>query len=227
MNTLWQALLGFAVQSDSVGHVSQEDPRCRCPSGEIDGIVYEHVGVMDFLPSQGIHDERVDALEIGQLAVGYRLHVGDVGQLADAECQYWHLAVHHADGHDVDVAYADGLMRLDGVKAQQWHARIKIRGETIGHRGLQCSGCGLVGIDVDVAKHAKRAQIVDAGHVVVVDMGEQYAVERVEGEGHELHANVGTGIDEQACGVALDEHSTAPTLVARVSTPAYLTPATQ
>ena len=85
----------------------------------------------------------------------------------------------------------------------------------------------LVGIDVDVAEGAEAAEVVDASHVVVVDVGEEHAIEFPEGPVHELHADVGSAVDEDACGFGLEQACAAVAEVARVGASAHFALAAQ
>ena len=57
----------------------------------------------------------------------------------------------------------------------------------------------------DVTEMAVRAQVVHASHMVVVVVGDEYAVNLSERLGENLFTEVGTAVDEQACGMRFYE----------------------
>ena len=113
--------------------------------------------------------------------------------------------VHHLDGHHLDIADAEGLMGPGHMQVETRHTWIEMLGEAVGHGGFQSVDGSLVGIDMDVAEDAERPQVVDAADVVVVDMGEQDAVETLEWQGEYLLAEIGSAVDEHPRGVGLEQ----------------------
>ena len=207
------------MEADVVGEVNEEGSLGTDASGETDGIIDEHVGMVFALEAQGIDDERADSLKLLEALVGNGFHVGDVGEIAEAIGENRHFPVHHLDGLPLDVADFLFFAGLDRMQIEPRNARIEFFGEAIRHRDAQRVGGSLVGIDVDVAENAETAQVVEAGHVVVVDVGEENAVELPKRQRHQLHPNVGAAVDEQARRVAFQQSHATKTAVARVAAP--------
>jgi len=166
-------------------------------AGKGDGLVEGLMGVVRLL-AQGVDNEGVAALDIGYLLGVDGLHVGDVDQGTDAIAEDGQVVVHHLKGHDVEVADTEGLVAVNLVQLDGWHTGIAVLGKAIGqHLEHPPAGYG-VGIDIDFAKLAVGTDVVHASHVVVVGMGDEDAVDAAEGLGHDLLAEIGSAVDEQA-----------------------------
>ena len=124
--------------------------------------------------------------------------------------------VHHLDGHDVDVANAQRFMLVYLVQLDGGHAGIAVLSKAVRQHLEHTLTCQRVGIDIDFAELAIRADVVHASHVVVVGMGDEDAVNLAEGLRHDLLSEVRPAVDEQACGLRLNECRTAQALVVRV-----------
>ena len=222
-NVVGQAAVGIVVEADVVGEVDEERALGTDAAGKFDGVIDEHVGMVLALEAQSIDDERFHTCETGSALVGNRFHVGDIGEIAETIGQNRHFSVHHLDGLPLDVANFLGLTRLDGMQIEARNTRIEFFGEAIRHRNAQGGSRRGVGIDVDVAENAKTAQVVHSSHVVVVDVGEQHAVDFPKRQRHQLHPNVGTAVDEQARRVGFQQSHATKTAVARVATPTNFT----
>ena len=78
-------------------------------------------------------------------------------------------------------------------------------GEAIGHGGSEALSRAVVGVNLQVAKHAKRPQVVNARHMVEMDVREQNGVEAPERQRQYLLAEIGTTVNEQARGGRLKQ----------------------
>ena len=77
-------------------------------------------------------------------------------------------------------------------------------GKAVGHGVVKAFGGVTVAVDVDVTKDAKWAQIVYSAHMVVMDVGEQHAINLAEWLCEELLAYVWTAVNEQPRTVGLN-----------------------
>ena len=202
---------------------AMDEPRLACPypTGKVDSVGDGLVGVVRFF-TQGVDYQHIRTLDIGQFLVADGLHVGDIGQVTKAVAEDGQIVVHYLDGHDVDVANAQGFVLVYLVQLDGWHAGIAVLGKAVWQHLEHALTGQRVGIDIDFAELAVRSYVVHAPHVVVVGMGDEDAVNLTEGLRHDLLAEVGPAVDEQACGIGLDECRTAQTLVVRVSTAARM-----
>jgi hypothetical protein len=210
-----------------MGHVCEVSPFGSYLFGEGYCVCHQLMRVMLLFKAQGVDNESANALQIGHLRGGDGLHVGDVGKGADAEAEDGHFAVHHFYWRYLYVADAEGVVFADGVEFEWRRAGVEVLAETIGHNVVDALPRGLVGIESDVAENGKGAQVVDASDVVVMQMGEEYAVNGSEGERHELLTDVGSAVDEQSCCHRLYQGSAAKALVVRVSAATHFAGAAQ
>ena len=106
--------------------------------------------------------------------------------------------MHDLDGHDVEIANTERLVLMDFMQLDGRNTGIAVLGEAV-RQHLQHTLTGYrVGIDIDFAKLAVRADIVHTTHVVVMSMGNEDAVDTTKGLRHDLLAEVGTAVDEQS-----------------------------
>ena len=122
----------------------------------------------------------------------------------------------------MQVADGQRLMGMDFVQADGRHAGIAILGKAVGQHLQQSFAGNGVGIDIDFAELAIRAYVVHASHVVVMGMGNEYAVDASERLWQNLLAEVGSAVYEQPRGVGLDKCRAAQPLVAWVGALAHL-----
>ena len=138
------------------------------------------------------------------------------GFLCYAEGENGESAVHHGERHYAEIAYLKRLVGTHYVEIYGRNARVFVLHKTIGHVVADIASRGLVGIYLYITEMAVRAQVVHASHMVVVVVGDEYAVNLSERLGENLFTEVGTAVDEQACGMRFYERRTAKTLVVRV-----------
>lgn len=85
------------------------------------------------------------------------------------------------------------------VHFESWHTGIKMVAKAIWHYIMNLSARLVIAIKPYRSEHREGAQIVDASNVVVVDMGHQNGVERLEWQRHELLTYIGSAIYEHTC----------------------------
>ena len=173
------------------------------------------VGMVGSLEAQSVDYQRVGMTYIWQFAVGNGLHVGYVdqtrrtvvgttvavvGKFSECVAENGHLAVLHLNGRNNQVADDDLPVRLCRMQLQQRHAGIQILGKAVRHGLPQTVSRGTVGIDIYFSEDAERAQVVYATDVVVVYVCQQYGIERLERQRHQLLSDVGTAVYEYARG---------------------------
>ena len=127
------------------------------------------------------------------------------GFLCYAEGENGESAVHHGERHYAEIAYLKRLVGTHYVEIYGRNARIFVLHKAVGHVVADIASRGLVGIYLYVTEMAVRAQVVHASHMVVVVVGDEYAVNLSERLGENLFTEVGTAVDEQACGMRFYE----------------------
>ncbi len=204
------------MQPDVVCAVSEEGLPRPCAPGECHRVVNQHVRMVVRTEAEGVDDERLYACKGFDTFVVDALHVCDICQTAEAEGGDGQLVVHHADGHDRDVADAERLIVGYGVKMQARHAGIEMLGKDVWHRRVETVNSLTVGIDRDVAEGAEGAEVVKTPYMVVVDVRQQDTVDAPERLAQHLLADVGAAVYENACRGRLDKGAAAVAVVARV-----------
>lgn len=175
-----QTAVDVVMQTDVVIGMHEVGAAGTDAAGKSDGIAYELVGVMGLVPTQGVLNEHINAFEQLHLAVADRLHVSDIGKVANAITEDGQAVVHHLEGQDVQVADVQVVVGMDGVEVDGWHTGVFLLGKAVGHRLVKACGTDFIGVDVGVTETAVGAQIVDSTHVVVVGVGDEYAVDLAE-----------------------------------------------
>ena len=148
------------------------------------------------LGSEAVDDERVYPLQCLQSSLGSCQHIGDKAQPTDTVAQYGELAVHNLQRHHLDTAYGDWRQGLYSVKVEPRHTGIEHLTEEIGQALAKMGAGEVIGKDVDIAKPAEWAQVVNSARMVVVLMGEQHTVDMVEWNAQHLLTEVGTAINQ-------------------------------
>ena len=113
-------------------------------------------------------------------------------------------------------------MRLCLVQLEPWHTGIEVLAKAIRHYLAHVLTRLLVAIQTYRTEDGEGAQVVYAAHMVVMYMGQQYGVQRFEGQRHQLLAYVRTAIYQHSCCVCLYQRHTTRALVAWVVAAAYL-----
>ena len=174
------------------------------PTGKADGIIDGLVRVVG-LVTKGIDDEHLGALKIGKLGIGNGFHVCDIGQLVEAVAEDGQVVVHHLERHDGYVANGKGLVAVYLVQLDSGNTWIAMLRKAIWQHLEHSLASQRVGIDVDLSKLTIGPYIVHASHVVVVSMGDEYAVNLAEGLRKNLLSEVWATVYEQSRGFGLDE----------------------
>ena len=191
------------------------------------GITYKHVTMVLALKAQCVHDQCLHASQAFAVLIADSLHVGDIGKRSEPIGQDRQPVVHHLHSLPCDVANSPFLGRTDGMQIQQGNTRVEFRRKAIRHRHAQGINCLLIGIDIDVAELAKTTQVVDACHVVIMNMSEQYSVDFSERPMHQLHTYVGPTVYKDTRGVGLQQSATPIAEVARILAAAHFAPTPQ
>ena len=80
-----------------------------------------------------------------------------------------------------------------------------------------------IAIHIDVAIDTESTQIINATHMIVMDMRDENAIQLAKRHTQELHADVWSCIHQDASGFCLYHHRTAEALVLRILASANLT----
>lgn len=223
VNSIRQLAIHLPMQAYIVTGMNQIGLSGPYPLGETDGIVDKLMGVVGLVEAQGIHHEQLRPRQIRHLALVDGLHIGNISQSPDAETQDRQLTMHHLEGHDLQIADMERLMRIYLMEPDGRDTRITVFYKTVGQH-LQHRFLGQrVSINVDFPELAIGSDVVHTSHVIVMAMGDQYTVDLPEGLWKDLLPEVGATVDEQARGIRLDKSRATGTLVVRVWTLAHLT----
>lgn len=203
---------------DMMRHVDEVAARGAETTNETDGIVNGLMTGMG-LVTKGIDDEGVDALQHLHVLVGNGGHVGDVGEIMDAEADNGQPAVHDADRDDVDRSCValkdDGNMRLDAVEVDGWHSWITIllRSETIGNTFHKVIGTEGFGIYINIAKDAVGAKIIKSANVIIVFVCNEHCMKWFEVDAKHLGTKIRSAVDKDIAAINLDESRAAEALI--------------
>ena len=233
-----------------MAHVGEIDCLGADFSREVYRLVNHQVSVVLRLESQGVDHKGVNALKERQFAVVDGLHVGDVGEVADAESADGQFAVIDRKDLDINISDGYGVVVLVCAGSNGWYARVFVFRKEIGQSAVHGIDNQLVAVDGNVAEDTERTEIVYAAAVVVVDMGNEDGInfaadgfrcnlgkvlgvveialdveltpetDSAEMAQH-LLAEVGTAVDEYACGGAFHHGSRAESAVFRSAAGAY------
>ena len=136
----------------------------------------------DFTQYDQDGDGRLDAVVIIYAGEGERMD----NNLPDA---VWEFT------DDLETTYAlDYLVQLDGRDSG-----IAVFLKTVRKHLQQSFSCYRVGIDIYLPKLAIRSDIVHSPHVVIVCMGNKYAVNLAEGHLHYLLSEIRSAVYQQSC----------------------------
>ena len=212
----------MGVEADVVADVDQEGVFGAYAAGKLDGIIYQLVGVMGFGEAEGIDHEPFGIFQKGVFGFLDGLHVGDIGQFADAITEDGEFAVQHFDGQNVQVTDLQGLMGIYLMELDGGYAGVSVFRKTVGQHLQHPFLSYRVGIDVDLTKLTVGADIIHAAHMVVMAVGDQDAVNLTERLGQDLGPEVGSAVDQHACLFGFHQYRTACPLIPGVLTPAHL-----
>ena len=76
-------------------------------------------------------------------------------------------------------------------------------------------------------EHAEGSQIVNAGHMIIMNMREQHTIQRSKSEGHKLLTDIRTTVNENPRRLRFQQSSRTQTLVMWVSALTYRTMTSQ
>ena len=160
------------------------------------GIIDKLMRVVRTVEAQGIDHKSLHTIQQVGLIRLDGLHVGDVGEMPEAETQDGQLSMHHADGQYLDVSEGHHLAGSYLVQTYGGYTRVTVGGKTIGQHLHHASACFFVGIDVDFTKLTVGTYIVHTPHMVVMGMSDEDSVNTPEGLRKNLLAEVGTTVYE-------------------------------
>ena len=218
-----EEVVDLGVEADVVADVDQEGVLGAYAAGKLDGIIHQLVGVMGFGEAEGIDHEPFGIFQKGVFGFLDGLHVGNVGQFADAITQDGEFAVQHFDGQNVQIPDLQGLMSVYLLELDGGYARVSVLRKTVGQHLQHPFLSYRVGIDVDLTKLTIRSDIIHATYMVVMAVGYQDTVDPAKGVGKDLLTEIRTAVDEQARLFRLYQHGTASPFVLRIGALAYLT----
>ena len=186
--------------------------------------------MMRLIESEGVDNQYFYSFKIRIFLLAHRLHVRDIGKLAETIAQNRHLIMENTDRNEFDIAYPIRMMRLYGMKLELRSSRIKLFGilrKTVRHGIRQRTGYQFITIDMNISKHAETTQVIDTSHMVVMDMRNQHTIQLAERFPEQLHPYVRTRIYQNTGILRLYHRSTSKALILRIPASANLTIASQ
>lgn len=208
---LWEEFpdpqVGFVMEANVVTHVGE--PGLLGLQTRYDGecLLHAVMGGM-LLPTEGVENECVYALEILPLVVWYLGAIGDVGEIADAEGEDGSFAMEDTDGSNWRLSNVEGLARIDGHEIHLWRARITMHEDVIVAL-LQLAGQEGVGIGRKWLLVAIGTQIVDAETMVKVIVGEEQGIDVANVGSNRLKAEIRAAIHQDLLLVIRLDHGAA------------------
>jgi len=173
--------------------------------------------------------QHVDTVKRGHNFVGNFLGVGYVAEAADPVAVNGDRPVGNSDGQDIYIADAKSLSRGNRVRVPLWFARAGqgLDGVVEDVREPLRQPRHRIGRAVHLDRHIalvrKRADVVDAVHVIGVIMGEKNCVDLTHAGTDQLETQLWWSIDENADStVGFDERANSRPLVAWISRSAHL-----
>ena len=130
--------------------------------------------------------------------------------------------MHHSDGEDFDlgsfgIADIKGNTRSDLFQSDSGNTRIRVLGKAIGDafaKVLRHVGFGIHG---DITESAERTEVVQAPHMVVMLMGDQDRINRLEiVQTVHLLPEIGTTIHQDTNAVYFNQTGTTQAVVPRI-----------
>ncbi len=250
LETFWKLRIYLIVESDVVAHVGEIDSLCVDFLREVYRLINHQMRVVLRLEAQGVDHKSVNALKERQFAVVDSLHVGDVGEIADAESADRQRAVIDRKYLNINISDGDNVVVIVCAGSDGWYARVFVFRKEIGQGAVHGIDNPFVAVDWNVAEDTERTEVVYAAAVVVVDVGNEDGINfaadgfrcnlgkvlgvveialdveltletDVTEMAQHLLAEVGTAVDEYASGVAFHHGSRTETTVFRVAAGAY------
>ena len=176
---------------------------------DVEGFGQGKMGDMG-LDAEGVEDKYLQALQEGHGGGGNVVGVGDIGEVADAETQYWEAMVHDGNGNEVHASGHKGLA-VDLVEHHRGHAGIFLVGEDI--REFLVEGVDGDGIGEDVHGNAlaevEGPDVVHASDMVFVVVGKDDGVQLLDLMGQHLLAEIGAGVNDAGLALGFQEYCTA------------------
>lgn len=176
--------------------------------------------MMGLLKTQRVYDQCANTLEVRNFLIGDGFHIRYISEAAKAETKDRELVVHHLNRLYLNVAYPEYVMLIYCVYVQLWDTRVQVFSKAIWHRSVESVNSTLIGIDINITKLAKRTQVVESSHMIVVDMGKQDTINLTEWLAKNLLPKVRSTVDEHTCGRSLEQGGGPQTAVPRVFAPA-------
>lgn len=205
------------MQAYIVANMGQKRAMRPHSTGKSYSIVDKLMGMMRLVEAQCIDHQRFHSIEQGLILGIDGLHIGNIGKAPKAIAQNGKLPVHHLKRNDADIANLKGVAGFDFVQSDSRHARIAMLGKAVG-KHLQHRLAGqAIGIYIDFAELAVRANIVHATHVVVVGVGNENAVDAAERLRKNLLTKVGAAVNEQSRLLSFHQYGAAQAFVLRVA----------
>ena len=106
--------------------------------------------------------------------------------------------MHHHKGHNLEIANADRLMRQDLVEADSRYAWIAVLCKAIRQHLQHALTSRRISIHIDGAKLTIGSYIIHSPHMIIMGMGNQYAVNLAEGLCKNLLTEIRAAVDEQS-----------------------------
>ncbi len=200
-----------------VAHVREERTPGAHPLRQRHSLLETHVRHVLLRP-QGVNHESVHTLQQPHGAFRHLLGIRYISEPPDAESDNRQPIVHNGQRHHFLSGGEKRTIAVDAAHPERRHTGIRMPGEAVGQPRAQVVLHIFRAVYVEVMSvPAPGAQVVNASHVVVVDVCEQHGVNIGRTGPQHLLAKVRTAVYQQRPAAAgLYQCRTAQPLVARV-----------
>lgn len=211
----------LGVQAHAVAHVGEQGAAGLDAADNGKRLRQRHVRHV-LLDAQGVDHKQGHPAQALHLLGLDGLAVGDVGQRAYAVAVDAHLVVPHGYGLHVD-ALGHKWILAHFVQIECGHARIQVLLKAIWHAAAYVVEHVAARIHWElVPVFAVCPQVVDAAHVVVVDVRDEQRVDVAVAGPQHLGSEIGSAVDEQFLTLVAHYGRCAQAVVARVCRTAHL-----
>ena len=185
------------MQADMMAHVYEIGfPRIdTCSKGQ--SLIHTLMRPMR-LVSQSVHNETINLFQMDKFFFWERLHIRDIDQRAYAVAQDGQRSMHHTNRQDFDAVDMKRLVRMYLMQSQLRHTGILVFHKAIGHPASQTLTRVFLGIQLHLSQTAKRTQVINASHMVIVLMSYQDSVYLFKRKIHHLRPKIRTAIKQNA-----------------------------
>ena len=193
---------GLGMKPGIVAHVDKIGLFGTCRTGKVYGCLDGLMRAMRSM-TQTVNHKRMYTAQCLQRFLGSCEHISNKSQRSYPIAENRELAMHHLQGKHLNTLYDNGVKWFYRMKVQSRDTGIKHLTKEIGQTLAQVTTSEIIGKDVDIAKATEGTQVIDTSRMIIMLVGEQYAIKTVKGYTHHLLTKVGTAINKYTCRIGL------------------------